>query len=153
MREAGVLPGVWFTQAGNSHLAPEDAGFLVAEVEGNPDYDGLLSTLPYLDPGMPKAVITNLSGLVVKKANGETDIPATRERCAPLIEAGFWCQTEIYLSEAPDISPAHLEYIATQQCGWDSAAPVFGTYGGKTLADYSQWRDIPGWGVYLAEYL
>lgn len=156
MKDAGVLPGVWFTDPFLMPFCPPDAAFVVAEVETDQDYDGCVGSIPHLDPGMPRAIISNFGGLLVKDSSGWTDARASRERCAPLIKAGFSLQTEFYLSSLlPGATPEDLAAIAINQCGWayEDVSPVFGPFEGKTMGDYELWMDRPGWGVYLAEYL
>jgi len=152
MRERGVLPGVWFTVGSNAKDTPADAGFVVVEVEGDSDRHGLVSILPRI-PAIPRAIVTNFGGLIVKTADGVTDLHASRARAQPLVDAGFECLTEVYRSENPNATPEGMDFIATRQLGFPRSAPVFGVYGGKTVDDYSTWHSWPGWGVYLAEYL
>lgn len=153
MRGNGIMPGVWFTDSHLMSLAPPSADFVIGEVEGLSDYEGVIGSLPHLDLEKPHALITTMDGLVVYDDQGVTNIPATKEHCAPIVEAGIECHTEIYLSIMPWITPAHLEFIAIHHCGWDKATPVFGTFDGVTIEDYEQWFSYNGWGVYMAEYL
>ena len=148
MRSAGVSPGVWFTDGWMLPFAPPSADFVVAEIEGAADYQGVLDSLHQLNDGQQHAVITTFDGLIVKDANGVTDAVATKARCKPLIDAGFYCQYEAYLDTAPDFSNA-------DHCGWpaDTVAPVLGIgFNGKTLEEQKALQ-IPGYGIYLAEYL
>lgn len=147
LREKGVLPGVWFTDGWMTPFCPPDAGFLVVEVESDSDCDGLVDSLHLLD-SMPKAVITNFGGLLVKKADGTTDKEATKARCAPIVNAGFHCQYEAYFMSEPDNTDAAW-------CGWpgDMVAPVLGVgFNGKTL-EQQKALQTNGYGLYLAEYL
>lgn len=148
MLAAGVLPGVWFTDPHFMALCPPDAAFVVAEVEGSSDFEGVVSSIPHLEPGMPHAIITTFDGLLVKDSNGVTDPDATASRCKPLIDAGFYCQYEAYFMSQPDNTDANY-------CGFpaEMVAPVLGIgFNGKTLWQQTALQ-VPGHGVYLAEYL
>ena len=62
MRAAGVSPGVWFTDGWMLPFAPPSAGFVVAEIEGNHDFDGVVGSLHQLNPEQQHAVITTFVG-------------------------------------------------------------------------------------------
>lgn len=148
MRANGVLPGVWFTDGWMTPFCPPNAGFMVVEVEGANDYEGLVDSLHLLDPDMPKAIVTNYDGLLVKKPNGETDPAESQKRCAPLVEAGFYVQYEAYFMSQPDNTDA-------AHCGWPAhmVAPVLGVgFNGKSLEQQTALQ-VDGYGIYLAEYL
>lgn len=156
MRAAGVSPGTWFTVAGNIIQTPLDADFTIAEVEGDYDYWGLRAAIETgVIPKIPRAVCTNFGGIIQKNDDGSTDVPASAARAKPLIDDGWYCHTEVYRVDNPQVTPESMEFIAHNQLGWPSERiyPVFGVWGQKTLADYLEWEDIPGWSVYLAEYL
>ena len=155
MLAANVLPGVWHTDPWSLPYAPADASFVVGEIESSDDYDGVVFALPHLDPAVPAGIITNFNGLLVNNADGSLNQAATRERCAPLVEAGLDVQTEFYLSGLqPGSTPASLEFVARTHCGFTSqVAPVFGVFEGYGLSNYESFMSTRGWGVYLAEYL
>lgn len=153
MRDKGLLAGYWHTDSWSLPYSSPSSDFIIAEIEDHRDYDGVIFSIPHLEPDTPRAVITTFWGLNVYRPDGSIDTAATRERCKPLLDAGFSCQTELYLSQSPNHTAEGLEFHARTHCGFTQVAPVFGLYGGKTLADYAQWTDIPGWGIYLAEYL
>lgn len=156
MEAAGVLPGVWFTIAGNVSYTPADAAFLIAEVEGDMDRIGLEFAVKLGDvPDIPRAVCTNFGGLILKNADGTTDIPGSQAMAAPFIDAGFYCHTEVYRVDNPQVTPESMEFIAHNQLLWpsDMIYPVFGVWSDTTLQDYGQWMNLPGWSLYLAEYL
>jgi len=148
MQAFGIEPGVWFTESHLLALCPPSAAFVIGEVEGSDDYDGVVANIPHLDPDMPKAVITTFDGLIVKKSDGTTDKEATAERCAPIVNAGFHCQYEAYFMNQPDNTDAGY-------CGWTGSqiAPVLGVgFNGKSLEQQTSLQ-VDGFGIYLAEYL
>lgn len=151
------MPGVWVTHGGNIVHTPFDAAFAIAEVEGDGDYHSLMLAVENgALPDCPLAIITNFGGLLIKDAGGVTDITASLARAKPLVDAGFDCLTECYLrtddGRPTGLTPAKLDFIATQHLGFPRTQPVFGTFGGTRLEEYEQWVDWPGWSVYLAEY-
>lgn len=152
MRDAGLLPGVWFTVGSNAAQTPQNAGFVVVEVEGDSDRHGLVSVLDTV-PDIPRAILTNFHGLIVKDSSGATDYAASRARAEPLISGGWECLTEVYQSDNPSVTPASMDFIATKQLGFERTFPVYGVYGGRTLESYTSQFAWPGYGVYLAEYL
>lgn len=139
----GIKAGVWFTDSWNLPTCPQDAQFVIGELESEGDYQGCINALWSL-PAIPKAVITNFNPLA--DANGNY-LP---DKAAPLISAGFRCLTEAYLGDNPNSTPDRLHFTATQKLGWPDAQPVFGIYN-KPLAEYSQWM-VGGWSAYLGEY-
>ena len=156
MAEANIAPGVWFTDAGRIKDTPANAAFTIAEVETELDYNGLVVAIDQGEvPDIPRAVCTNFGGIIVKRADGSTDVAASALRAKPLIDAGFVLHTEVYRVDNDNITPGSMEYIGHNQLGWPSEDiyPVFGVWGEKTLADYLDWTHIPGGSVYLAEYL
>ena len=139
---------MWFTDGWMLPFAPPSADFVVAEIEGASDYDGVAQSLHQLNEHQQHAIITTFDGLRVHLPSGEVDVPATKARCKPLIDAGFYCQYEAYLMDAPDNTDA-------THCGWDPSmvAPVLGVgFNGKSL-DSQKLLQVQGYGVYLAEYL
>jgi len=151
-----VLPGVWVTEGAKIADVPLDAAFAIAECEGPGDYDGIVAAIKHhMLPPCPKAIVTNFGGLIVKDANGVTDIPASRALAQPLVDAGFECLTEVYVRDdagnPTGRTPEDMDFIAREQLGFARSQPVFGLFGGAVLADYAQWFDWPGWSVYPIE--
>jgi hypothetical protein len=148
MLAEGIEPGVWFTDSHLLALCPPSASFVIGEVEGASDYEGVVANIPHLDEGMPRAIVTTYDGLLVKKPNGETDKAESQARCKPLVDAGFFVQYEAYFYTEPDNTDAN-------HCGWPShmVAPVIGVgFNGKSL-EQQKALQVDGYGVYLAEYL
>jgi len=134
--------GVWFTNSMNLQACPFDADFVVAELEDEDDYRGIIQHTDTL-PSVSRAVITNFVPLV--------DSTGYRpDKAKPIIDMGYACLTECYMGVSENFSPPRMDFTARVQLGWPHTQPVFGTYG-KPLAEYAQWQK-GGWGVYLAEY-
>lgn len=96
------------------------------------------------DLPIPKAVVTNFAPFV---HHAGAPWP---EKANPLIDAGWACMTECYLSESPDSTPENTNYFATVNLGWKETQPVLGCYGGKTLADYPTRNNYRNWSVWAA---
>ncbi len=126
---------------------PGNTNFVIHEVEGESDYEGVLDWLAFGQSvhGIPDAIITNFSPF----SDGGLPVPS---KARPLIEAGMACLTECYLPDNPNATPGNMDLFA-RQLGWASSQPSFGTYGGLDLEDYDAWLDWPGWSAYLAEYI
>lgn len=153
--EEGLVPGVWFTNGGNIRLTPADAGFAIAEDEGVSDRQGIIDAIPYLDPAMPKAVVSNMWVIKKNDGSGETDIAASLASTRPLVEAGFSGISEVYIrndSGAPTgVTPDSLAYIARNHLGYKRVQPVFGIFGGAKVPDYERWRISGAWSDYVVE--
>lgn len=132
----GLIPGVWVTDGWNLPMTPDDAQFVIAELESAGDYDGIRGNPP---PSIPHAVCTNFSPFWDSGRDPK-----------PLIEAGWVCQTEAYLGDNPNATPDRLHFTA-RQFGWPSSQPVFGVYNAP-LSAYEEWMDWPG-ADYLLEYV
>lgn len=142
----GIKPGAWYTNPHNLTTVPAGAQFLAAEVEDASDYDGALSWIGRVH--VPMALVTTYVGLLVKNEDGTTDKDATKARCKPLVDAGFFCQYEAYFYSQPDNTDASF-------CGFpgEKTAPVLGVgFNGRRL-DEQKALQVPGYGIYLAEYL
>lgn len=152
---AAIKPGVWFTNGQNVWQTPPDAGFLIAEVEGDPDRLGVEANLPRLSFRIPKAVISNFGGFIVKDANGVTDIPASMEKARKIREAGWTMIVEVYKFD-DNGNPTgktweSMSDIARKQLGFTSVQPAYGLFRGATLLDYD--LTVPGWSAYLLEHI
>lgn len=143
LADRGITPGVWFTYGGNLAFTPGDAAFVIAEVEGEDDYQGVLANL---NQSVPHAILTNFSPFVV---NGEY----SRDRATPLINAGWECMTECYVGDNPQATPDRMDFTARAHLGFPRTQPTFGPYSGGGMSDYTAWMNWPGWSVYLAEYI
>jgi hypothetical protein len=143
----GIAPGSWFTEGANLMFTPGDAAFTITEMESEEDRKGALYSMSQGLPPIPKALVTNFSPFA----------PLGLYRldlAKPFVDAGFTCLTECYLPECVNCTPANQDFIARERLGFKKVQPVFGTYGGKTLADYPTTDPyFRGWSVYLAEYI
>lgn len=150
----GLRAGVWFTEGGNIGRTPDDASFVLPEVESPNDYYGLLDAIDANEvPDIERLVVTNFGGIIVKDYNGVTNIPASKARAKVLIDAGFGLMTECYIGDDPNMTPPAQEFIGVSQLGWSKAYPCFGVYGAASWDTYQPWHNVPGRSVYLAEYL
>jgi hypothetical protein len=91
-----------------------------------------------------KAVVTNFAAFV-----DEHGLPDP-SKSAPLVQNGWACMTECYLSEAPQATPENADFYARAHLGWTSTQPVLGLYGGKTFADYPTRDNYANWSVWDA---
>lgn len=96
------------------------------------------------DLPIPKAVCTNFAPFVTQ--DGLPD----RSKSQPLVDAGWACMTECYLSEAPNATPENTDFYARTHLGWSETQPVLGLYGGKTFADYPTRNNYRNWSVWDA---
>lgn len=135
----GIKAGLWFTAGDSIYETPADAGFAIAEHEGQGDYDGILSA-PVNLPSCPKGVLTNF-GAPLGTASGYD-----REAAKPLIDAGFSCLTECYTGDNANLTKERLEFTATVQLGFPSAQAVYGIY------NMPKPELVGAEGIYLAEY-
>ena len=143
LEAVGIIPGAWFTEGGNIESTPPDAHFAIAEMEGQADYDGVISAINRGRlPDCSLAIITNFN------------VPFTSpgaihpEVAVPLIENGFHCLTECYLGDNPNATPDRLDWTS-KRFGWPASQPVFGLWNAP-LSTYDAWKDWPGV-HYLAE--
>jgi len=96
------------------------------------------------DLNIHKAVVTNFAPFV------HWDGAPFPEKAAPLIDAGWHCMTECYLSEAPLATPERTNFYAITNLGWSETQPVLGIYGGKTYSDYPTRDNYRNWSVWDA---
>lgn len=128
--------GVWVTDGWNLPMTPPDSQFVIAELESAGDYDGILA---HPTPSIPHAVLTSFSPFWDSGRDP-----------APLIAAGWYCQTEAYMGDNPNAAPDRMNGSA-QQLGWSTSQPCFGVHNAP-LSAYDQWKDWPGCD-YLGEYV
>lgn len=91
-----------------------------------------------------KGIVTNFAPFVYA---GGLPWP---EKAAPLINDGWHCLTECYLSESPNSTPERTDFYAKVNLGWPETQPVLGLYGGKTFADYPTRNNYRNWSVWSA---
>lgn len=91
-----------------------------------------------------KGVVTNFAPFVYHSGK------PWPEKAKPLIDAGWHCLTECYLSESPSGTPERRDFYAKVNLGWPETQPVLGLYGGKTFADYPTRDNFRNWSVWDA---
>lgn len=91
-----------------------------------------------------KAVVTNFAAFVTEEGLPDPS------KSAPLVQHGWACMTECYLSEAPMATPENTDFYARAHLGWTATQPVLGLYGGKTFADYPTRDNYANWSVWDA---
>lgn len=96
------------------------------------------------DLPIAKSVVTNFAAFVTQ--DGLPD----RAKSQPLVDAGWACLTECYLSEAPMATPENTDFYARAHLGWTATQPVLGLYGGKTFDDYPTRDNYANWSVWDA---
>lgn len=96
------------------------------------------------DLPVPKAVCTNFAAFVTEQGLPDPS------KSQPLVDAGWACMTECYLSEAPNATPENNDFYARAHLGWSATQPVLGLYGGKTFADYPTRDNYSNWSVWDA---
>lgn len=128
-------------------LASGAAGVLVeGEIPGFVDeaVDWAAVVAAVADLPVYKGVVTNFAPFVTQ--DGFPD----PEKARPLVEAGWACLTECYLSEAPNSTPENQDFYARAHLGWPRTQPVIGIYGGKTFDDYPTRDNYRNWSVWDA---
>lgn len=96
------------------------------------------------DLNIHKAVCTNFAAFV------DQDGLPDPSKSQPLVDAGWACMTECYLSEAPNATPENTDFYARSHLGWTETQPVLGLYGGKTWSDYPTRDNYRNWSVWDA---
>lgn len=149
----GLIFTIWFTRGFTNAdvrkgvLDSQAAGVLVeGEIPASRpeavDWPDLIEQLG--DLNIAKGVVTNFAPFV------RDDGTPWPEKAKPLIDDGWACLTECYLSEAPNSTPENTDFYATRNLGWPETQPVLGVYGGKTLDDYPTRDRYRNWSAYNA---
>ena len=159
---AGLVFTIWFTRSGQAQndmdFTPAEARKAIVE-SGAAGFLGEAEVPPELSGGVPnpqeqnwpelihelenlpihKGVVTNMAPFV---HNDGRPFP---EKAKPLIDAGWACVTECFISESPNSTPANTNFYATRNLGWAETQPMV-EY--KRLADYgdlSGYRNVSHW--------
>lgn len=90
------------------------------------------------DLNIAKGVVTNFAPFV--HWNG-TLWP---EKAAPLVEAGYACVTENFISESPNSIPANTDFIA-HQLGWPRSQPMIEGWRIPEYGDLSGYMNVSHW--------
>lgn len=128
-------------------LASGAAGVLVeGEIPGYVDeaVDWPAVIASVADLPVHKGVVTNFAPFVT--VDGFPD----PSKSQPLVDAGWACLTECYLSEAPMSTPENQDFYARAHLGWSETQPVIGIYGGKSFQDYPTRDNYRNWSAWDA---
>lgn len=91
------------------------------------------------DLPIPKAIVTNFAPFV--KVDG-TPWP---EKAKPLVEAGWTCITENFISETPTATPQRTDFYATVNLGWPETQPMIEGWDMGRYGDLSGFRGVSHW--------
>ena len=120
---------------GEGEIPPELTGGVQNPQEQN--WPDLIHELEDLD--IAKGVVTNFAPFI---HNDGRPFP---EKAKPLIDAGWACVTENFISETPNATPDRTDFYARTNLGWSETQPMVEL---KRLADYgdlSAFRNISMW--------
>lgn len=155
----GLIYTIWMTrnfsaaEARQAVVESQAAGF-IAEAEIPPEID--TNTPNPQEQNWPELVF-ELNDLNIFKAVATNFAPFVYhdgkpwpQKAAPLINAGWHCLTECYLSESPSGTPDRRDFYAKVNLGWSETQPILGLYGGKTFDDYPTRNNYRNWSVWDA---
>lgn len=91
------------------------------------------------DLPIPKAIVTNFAPFV------KQDGSPWPEKAAPLIEAGWYCITENFISETPTATPERTDFYATRNLGWPETQPMIEGWDMDRYGDLSRFRNVSHW--------
>lgn len=91
------------------------------------------------DLAIPKAIVTNFAPFV--KEDG-TPWP---EKAKPLVDAGWACITENFITETPNATPARTDFYATQNLGWARTQPMIEAWHIADYGDLSRFQNVSHW--------
>lgn len=91
------------------------------------------------DLPLPKAIVTNFAPFV--KLDG-TPWP---EKARPLIDAGWSCITENFVTETPTATPARTDFYATHNLGWPRTQPMVEGWHLSDYGDLSRFQNVSHW--------
>lgn len=143
--KVGIKAGIWQTYP----IAKAWAGidFYMAELERPIDTRAFTEAHRRLNPSLSTWYITNLD------THGDPDY------FKPLVDAGFGCYTEAYISDNPQATPERMEWQARQvgiPVSYPGPSLYAGPAGAPTLDDYVRKHGLLRWHTwagYLAEYI
>lgn len=132
-----ILLGVWEPEPNPGSAQPTvdtyDADFYLAQAEAPNDWVAIAEQAL----SVPKAIVTTLFGQDVQSTNA-------------LVQHGWKCLTECYISENPNATPDRMDFEA-RKLGWKGTQPVFG-FQGVGPDPYEKWANWIGHGIWSAEY-
>jgi hypothetical protein len=91
------------------------------------------------DLAIPKAIVTNFAPFV------KQDGSPWPEKAAPLVDAGWACITENFVTETPTATPARTDFYATQNLGWAETQPMIEAWHIEDYGDLSRFSNVSHW--------
>jgi len=129
------------------------ASHYIAQAEESQPWAEIVGSFRRDFPAMPAAVVTTFVGLGALNSGGYDSSIAK-----PVVEAGFHCLTEAYMSESPNWTPERLDWTAKTHLGFPVTQPTIGLWNGRlgriTAEQYINEYNLaafPGYWVWLAE--
>lgn len=120
---------------GEAEVPPELAGGVPNPQEQN--WPELIHELADLE--IPKGVVTNFAPFV---HNNGTPYP---EKAKPLVDAGWHCITECFITESPNATPARGDFYAKMNLGWPETQPMVEGWHLADYGDMSGFRNVSHW--------
>lgn len=156
--DAGIIFTIWltrpFTPAFVRQMAIESqcAGILLegeipsewmnpstGQVEPKPDAVNWVDCIFHLqDLRIHKGIVTNFAPFV------HHDGSAYPEKARPLIEAGWACVTECFITESPNSTPENTDFFA-KQLGWPRTQPMVEGWHLSDYGDLSRYVNVSHW--------
>ncbi len=67
------------------------------------------------------------------------------EKAAPLIQDGWACVTECFVTEAPNATPDNTNWYATRNLGWATTQPMIEAWHISDYGDLSKYKNVSHW--------
>lgn len=120
---------------GEGEIPPELGGGVQNPSEQN--WPELIHELSDLE--IAKGVVTNFAPFV------HNDGKPYPEKAKPLIDAGWACVTENFISESPNSTPARTDWYAKSNLGWAETQPMVELDILAQYGDLSAFRNVSHW--------
>lgn len=91
------------------------------------------------DLPIPKAIVTNFAPFVDAQNRPRPDL------AKPLVDAGWTCITENFISETPTATPPRTDFYATVNLGWPETQPMIEGWEMERYGDLSGFRGVSHW--------
>lgn len=109
------------------------------QVEPRPEAVNWAEVVLYLqDLNIARGVVTNFAPFV------HADGSLWPEKARPLVQAGYACVTENFISESPNSTPDRTNFTATQ-LGWARTQPMVEGWRLPEYGDLSGYRNVSHW--------
>jgi hypothetical protein len=159
---AGVVFTIWFTRSGQEgndmDFTPAEARKAVVE-SGAAGFLGEAEVPPELTGGIPNPqeqnwpdLIYELADLLIPKGVVTNFAPFIHndgrpfpEKAKPLIDAGWACITENFITETPNAIPAHTDFYAKSNLEWPETQPMVELARLADYGDLSAFRNVSMW--------